>query len=187
MVNWTSRKSLWPEKLFQYSYIAGDMIHKNIIEIGLENSTYSIVSLRKILFFFISNTHFRLAHDDVSYTHSWSTSWDVSFWWSVSNVLPSDKLLWLDMLRCEQIWWACWDTSWNVLQFSSTFYVNHKSHLNMKNKQITTANTFLPIQWKVPPGCLTVWTWSRSKQHSCLRNFFLKNSLSPEFFIYCQA
>ena len=45
------------------------MIHKNIIEIGLENSTYSIVSLRKILFFFISNTHFRLAHDDVSYTH----------------------------------------------------------------------------------------------------------------------
>ena len=115
------------------------------------------------------------------------TCWDVSFCWSVSNVLPSDKLLWLDMLRCEQIWWACWDTSWNVLQFSSTFYVNHKSHLNMKNKQITTANTFLPIQWKVPPGCLTVWTWSRSKQHSCLRNFFLKNSLSPEFFIYCQA
>ena len=176
------------------------MIHKNIIEIGLENSTYTVVLYPFVRFCFslfqihtfdwhMTTSHIRWWHYNklLLLLYSWSTSWDVSFWWSVSNVLPSDKLLWLDMLRCEQIWWACWDTSWNALQFSSTFYVNHKSHLNMKNKQITTANTFLPIQWKVPPGCLTVWTWSRSKQYSCLRNFFLKNSLSPEFFIYCQA
>ena len=109
------------------------------------------------IFLFISNTHtgisFRLAHNNVSLwlytflTLYWGseelklTCWDMSFCWTgLGNVLPFDKLLWLDTLRCEQIWWACWDTSWYVVQFSSLFYLNHTSHLshnlNKKNKEL---------------------------------------------------